>query len=141
MVKRIVSILCIFALALSLLGVHSLAALLDTEHPCSLTLDYTMGEVAFHGLEIKIYRVAQFLPSGNCQTVPPFDRYPVRINGITSQTEWQSVASTFLAHIAADQLAPTATQTTAADGSVVFSGLQTGLYLVQGVTAQAGNDT
>ena len=29
MVKRIVSILCIFTLALSLLGVHSLAALLD----------------------------------------------------------------------------------------------------------------
>ena len=141
MFKRIVSILCIFTLTLSLLGVHSLAALLDKEHPCSLTLGYTMGEVAFPDLEIRIYRVAQFLPSGNCQTVPPFDRYPVRINGISSQAEWQSVASTFLSHIAADHLAPTATQTTAADGSVVFSGLQTGLYLVQGVTAQAGNDT
>lgn len=141
MLKRMISILCILTFAVSLLGIHSLAAALDMNRSCSLTLDYTIGETAFSDLEAKIYRVAEFRPEGGCRAVPPFDRYPVRINGITSQQEWQETADTLLAHIIADQLPATDTKTTAADGSVIFSGLQTGLYLVQGVTAQKDGNT
>lgn len=94
------------------------------EQPCSLHVQYEEA-----GLEISIWRVAD----SDSKLVGDFAGLPVKIQGITSQTEWQAAASTLSACIEADSIAPTASGVTGLDGSVNFSDLETGLYLVGAV--------
>ena len=109
---------------------------LEPDRDCSLTLYYTQEGIGFGGLEIQIFRVAEAFPDGSFRLIAPFSDYPVNIYGITAQKEWQEVASTLHAYIAANQVAPIGTETTQQDGTAVFSGLQTGLYLVRGAVAE-----
>lgn len=91
------------------------------QQPCSLEVQYAQA-----GLEISIWRVAD----REFNLVGDFAGLPVNIQGITSQTEWQAVASTLTASIAAEAIPPTATAVTDNEGNAQFSGLETGLYLV-----------
>lgn len=103
---------------------------------CSLTLIYSKGELTFPNCEIEIFRVAEQLGDGSCKPVAPFDQYPVRINGITSQKEWQDTANTLTAYVITDWIPPTHSDKTDSNGRVFFQNLQPGLYLVRGVTAE-----
>ena len=106
---------------------------------CSLTLRYAQDKAGFEGIPVRIYRVAEAQSGGSYGLVAPFDGYPVNINGITSQREWRTVTTTLAAYIAADAPALTAVGTTDSTGTVVFKGLEAGLYFVEGVTAENAN--
>lgn len=106
---------------------------------CSLTLRYVQDKAGFEGIPVRIYRVAEAQSGGSYGLVAPFDGYPVNINGITSQREWRTVTTTLAAYIAADAPAPAAVGTTDSTGTVVFKGLEAGLYFVEGVTAENAN--
>ena len=134
----VLSALCLVSLWLRPVQVLALTPL-EPGRECSLRLDYSLEGVAFEGLTIRIYRVAEAFDDGTFELMEPFSGYPVNIHGITSQAEWQDVASTLKAYIVADQLAPTHTAVTDGEGLAAFTGLQTGLYLVFGVVAE--NDT
>lgn len=108
----------------------------DTSSDCSLTLVYSKEGYVFSDCAIEIYRVAQRHNNGNFSLVTPFDRHSVRVNGITSQKEWQDTANTLEACVIADGIVPVQTDKTDENGSVSFQNLQTGLYLVRGVTAE-----
>ena len=120
--------------------VHALTPL-EPDHICSLTLHYTQDGLGFEGLSVRIYRVAEAFPDGTFELVAPFSGYPVNIHGITSQKEWQDVASTLKAYVAADQVEPTAVATTDETGTAVWENLQTGLYFVHGVIAEKESGT
>lgn len=138
MKKRICCWLCALLIAgwlLQPMGVMALTSL-EAEHPCSLTLSYTQEGIGFSNLEVRIYRVAEAFEDGTFELISPFSNYPVNIHGITSQTEWKTVAATLSAYIAANQVGPTCTKTTDDNGMVVFAGLETGLYLVAGTVAE-----
>lgn len=141
--KQILLGLCLFALLWACLQPHQASALtpLEPERLCSLKLHYTQNELGFGDLPIQIYRVAEAFPDGTFELLEPFSGYPVNIHGITSQKEWQDVASTLKAYIAADQLSPTRTENTDPQGSVVFRDLPTGLYYVQGILAENHSGT
>lgn len=141
MKKQIFLGLCL-ALLLCLLiqpqKAHALTAL-ETEKECCLTLHYVQDGAGFADLPVRVYRVAEAFADGSFELIAPFSGYPVNIHGVTSQTEWQQIASTLNAYISAEQIAPTKTETTDANGTAVFSNLQTGLYLVCGVMAENQN--
>ena len=143
MKQRILLGLCLLAVLLACVQPQQAHALtpLEPDRLCSLTLQYTQDGLGFEDLSIRIYRVAEAFPDGTFALIAPFDQYPVKIHGITSQKEWQDVAFTLKAYIAADSVAPTAVATTGADGTVVFDGLQTGLYYVSGVLAEKESGT
>lgn len=105
---------------------------------CSLTLTYSKDGYIFENCEIEIFRVAQRLSDGSYKVAAPFDRYPVQLDGITSQREWQETADTLTAYVIADWIVPTQAHKTGIDGKVHFTGLQAGLYLVRGTTARNG---
>ena len=109
----------------------------ETEYPCSITLHYGKGDVTFPDLEINAYRIASVTSYGYFELVAPFSDYPVNIHNIHSQTEWKTVAQTLSAYITADQILPTTAQKTNENGTVVFSGLQTGMYLITGIRAES----
>lgn len=110
---------------------------INLSQKCSLTLKYTKENKIFSDLEIKIYRIATFTDDLEFKADAPFDSYPVRINGVTSQTEWNEVASTLRGYIEADGIIPYRVQKTDADGNVEFNDLDTGLYLIGGLSVNA----
>lgn len=137
MIKRIACILCALVFAVGLLPARFAAAALEPERPCSLTLYYTRNGVSFPELEIEIYRVAAFDPSGDYRLLAPFSAYPVRIHAVTSQQEWRDAAQTMRSYIVADGLTADRTKKTDNTGIVKFTDLTPGVYLVRGVTAHS----
>ena len=121
---------------LLLLPLGVFAAEINPEAACSLTLHYTQEQVGFPGLEIRIYRVAEAMEDWTFEKLEPYSGWPVNIHGITSQAEWQTVADTLTAYIAAEGTAPYRTGITDEKGTVAFAELETGLYLVAGATAE-----
>lgn len=135
--KKWTPVLLLILLCLALQPVTARALTpLEPDRECSLTLSYSQDGFGFDNLQIRLYRVAEAHADGSFQLIAPFSGYPVGIHGITAQKEWQEVASTLKAYIAADQLPPTRTETTDQTGTVTFSGLETGLYLVMGAIAE-----
>ena len=110
------------------------AEAVDISAVCSLTLHYSKEGTAFPGLPIRIYRVAEFTSADEYQLTEAFRDYPVQIHGITSQKEWRDLADTLIAYATADGLQPTLAAQTDSSGTVSFTGLQTGIYLIQGVS-------
>lgn len=117
------------------------AAGIDPDRPCSLTLHYSPGDMAFEDLSVSVYRVARMESDGTCVLTEPFTAYPVNIHGITAQAEWKRLAAALWGYVVADSIAPTAVETTDENGTAVFSGLDAGLYLVSGATVQRGLET
>ena len=138
--KSILSICCLL-LVLALLPISSLAAPIDVDRECSLTIDYSKGGTVFPGLSIEIYRVAAPQSNGSYVRVAPFDTCPVPVNDITSQQEWREITETLLTHIMAEDIDPTRTSITDGHGKAHFTGLQAGLYLVKGVRAEHNGTT
>lgn len=108
----------------------------DATRQCSLELEYSSDGWGFHGLEIRLYRVAEMYADGNDTLVEPFHKLPVKIHGVTSQKEWRDAANTLAAYITAEQLEPTAAGITDSAGKVTFENLQTGIWLVMGTSAE-----
>lgn len=133
--QRFFRICAAFCCLLLLLPLSVFAAEMDPEADCSLTLHYTREGTGFSGLEIRIYRVAEALEGWEFQKLEPYSDWPVNIQGITSQEEWQTVADTLTAYIAAKGTEPYRTETTDEAGTAVFEDLETGLYLVAGIVA------
>lgn len=140
--KNRIWVLCLLMLWSLLQPVEASALTpLEPEKPCSLTLHYRQEGVGFADIPVRIYRVAEAFPDGTFELISPYSGYPVNIHGITSQTEWQTVATTLTAYIAADQVTPDDTATTDDSGTAVLTGLKTGLYLVSGAVAENENGT
>ena len=138
--KRLLNLLVLLALVLSMLPAPAMAVTpLNPQQKCSMTLHYVQDNVGFSGLEISIYRVAKANADGTFELTYPYNAWPVDIQGIKSQTEWNVVASTFKSFILRDNVAATRTAKTNPAGTVVFDNLTTGLYLVMGTTAENKN--
>ena len=137
--RLIFAVLMLFCTLLQPLSAS--AAAVDVNRECSLELEYSSEGMGFADLNIQIFRIAQMYTDGYCTLLPPFSSLPVRITGVSSQKEWRDTANTLAGYIAAQQLSPTASAVTDADGKVRFSGLQTGIYLVTAVNATSGKET
>ncbi len=129
--KRIVSWLCVAVFCLCL-GAPVSAQPLDPERECSLTLQFAQEDNYFSGVDISVYRVAQANPDGTFDKIAPFDAYAVSIYDITDAKGWSDLANTLSGYVQADRMAASATVTTDNEGKALFTGLPTGLYLVDG---------
>ena len=92
---------------------------------CTLTLRYPAG------VPVRVFRVASV--SADAQYTLAEEYPAVKLNGLQTQEEWAQAAQTLYAYAVANAIAPTAAAA-GVDGTVRFTGLQTGLYLVAPVT-------
>lgn len=137
MKKHVVYVLCMAILCiLTVKPLQAYALDVQTTKECSLTLNYTYEGEGLSNLDIKIHRIAQIFSDATTELVSPFSAYPVFINDVTSQKEWNEIASTLSAYITSDHIEPYKTQKTDNSGKVVFTGLETGLYLVDRVAEE-----
>lgn len=140
--KRIL-LLCFVVICMVLLRPFYAGAAtpLDPGAEAGLTLHYQKDGVAFPDLYIGIYRVAEAFPDGTFELIEPFSDYPVNIHGITSQEQWQNVATTLTAYIIANRVEPDRAEWTNGEGMVAFTGVRTGLYLVREAVADHTDGT
>ena len=98
--------------------------------PCDLTLEYSSEGKGFAELTVELYQVAemtsdiQFIPSDD------FKAASLKLNGITSQSEWNTMRTTIESFVAANGVKPLRTAVINENGRVTFEGLKSGLYYV-----------
>jgi len=140
MIKRIVSVLCVFMICFMLPSV-CLASGYDPSRMCSLEISYSKEGISFEDLKIDIYRVAKLTDEGEYELLEPYSGYPIKIHGITSQQEWTETAQTIKSYVTAEHVSAYRSLKTGSDGKVFFTDLETGLYMVKGVTAENESGT
>lgn len=128
---RFFTVFMILMLLVSTATVTAFAAgSIDTERECSLELHYRQDGNGFEGNGVKLFRAAEVSTDGIYTLTEAFAGYRVKVNDIQDQAEWREAAAALAAYVAADSVTPEQASATDSDGSVRFSSLKTGLYLV-----------
>lgn len=135
--RKIIGAVLILALLLSFAGLTAQAATrVDTDVKGSLQLTYSYDGQLFEDLEIQIYRVAEISEFAEFTLTGAFQSLSVSLENIKTQDEWREIASTLSAYIVSDAIAADYSAVTGADGTVSFTDLPLGLYLVYMVRAE-----
>ena len=99
------------------------------EDLCTLTVSYSLQDVALSNAQVKLYKVAEVSVDFRYDLKPAFAASGLNLNGIRTADEWSVVRSTLEAHILAYGIEPDAVSVTDRDGQVQFRTLRTGMYL------------
>lgn len=91
------------------------------------------------GMELSLYRVAEYEESGSFTLTEQFRKYPVSLEQ-KSQEGWQGAADALADYIRRDGIAADAVFVSGADRTVCFTELNRGLYLVLGQTTELQED-
>lgn len=124
--NRVFSLIVAAALLLSMFSVVSLAEPTDT---CTLEVNCLNNGKSFDKADVSVYLVGETDTSGKVSLVGAFSGYPVVID-YTSSSGLRDTAITLDSYAVADGIAPDYTGLTNGNGTVTFTGLQTGVYLV-----------
>ena len=103
--------------------------LLDTDQPCKLTVVYQYNGVAFAGLTVKLYHVADVSADFQYTLTSPFLSTGLTLNGIRTNSEWNVIRTTLEAHIVASSVSENMATATDEGGQACFESLRPGLYL------------
>lgn len=138
--RRMGVIALLLCFCLCLMPVSALAASttdakepISPDIPCQLTVCYGYDGVGFANAQVMLYRVASVSADFQYTLTPAFAGAELELNGISSQSQWNTILSTAQSYIAGAQLEADQTVTTDPAGNAVFQSLETGLYLVQQV--------
>jgi len=134
--KKRITVLVLSLAALLFLPVQALAAgSIDTEREMRLTISYQDEDTVLSGAVFDIYRVAAVDETGELTAVEPFDRFNVDIRG-KNDAAWKALASTLEGYVLREEIAPTDSGKTDAQGLLNFpnqaESLEQGLYLILG---------
>ena len=113
---------------------------IETERRCSLRLTYHYEDKLFEGLEIQLFHAADVSKNKEYTLSTAFRDVPVNINAVSSQAEWDSIASTLTAYTLSNSISPTQEKITDKNGVVRFTDLTTGLYLVRWTKNKTGDN-
>lgn len=131
--KRILTVLCVMAVLMSLPFSVNAETAVDTEREVSLTIHGLWDGIPLKGAEFAIYRISEVDAGGELSVLPAFSQFRdlLDIRGENAQS-WHAAALLLEQHILSENVSPTARAASADNGSVVFSEIPQGLYLVLG---------
>lgn len=127
--------ICVYTLSFATYAVSTSDAKepIDTSIDCSLTLKYKHDKTLFSGLNIDLYCVATVSSDFQYTLTDSFSKTKLNLNGISSDSEWDSIRTTIGSYVDADSINPIDTACTNAFGEVSFEGLLPGMYFVKPV--------
>ena len=111
---------------------------ISTPKACALTIFYGYDGTVFADQQVKLYKVAEVSADFQYTLTADFATSKLALNGIQSNSEWDTIRSTLEAHIVANSIAPLVVATTDADGKASFPMLMPGLYLASAVQVAQG---
>ena len=127
-------ILAIFIIAGSLPLTASAAGVIDLSVRGSLKLKYQYQYELIDGVNVRIYNVADIDDNGNYTLRKPYSditSFPVTgMHEVDVQSEWDDMIKSIEAYIYTNNIEPTASVKTDAEGNAFFESLDLGLYLV-----------
>ena len=91
------------------------------------------------GMELSLYRVAEYEESGSFTLTERFRKYPVSLEQ-KNQEGWQGTADALADYIRRDGITADAVLVSGSDRTVCFTDLNRGLYLVLGQTTELQED-
>lgn len=142
LISRCAALFCSIAMLLTILTVPALAyERIDTSAETSLILHFTDEGTGLSGASFRLYRVADVSDTVEFALTDDFAKDSVSLDDMKSAGAWSEMASTLSDFVSANSISPAATGTTGADGSVTFSDLTVGLYLLVGDSLAAGDET
>lgn len=112
---------------------------IDTGAGTSLTAYFTENGTGIPGASFKLYRVADVSDAVAFDLTGEFSGASVSLENIESASTWSELALTLSAYAGANGISPVQTGTTAENGSVSFSSLTVGLYLLVGDSVVVGD--
>ncbi|MBQ6817858.1 MAG: hypothetical protein IJO27_05440 [Bacilli bacterium] len=95
----------------------------------NLLINYRHDDLKINDIMVKVYRVASFNSEMQYELIGNFKDYPVKVNGLKTNQEWNTLKQTFLAYIEANSILENY-QGSVVDNKFSLSNLDLGLYLV-----------
>lgn len=139
-ISRWAALLLSLVMLLSVCSVPAFAyERIDTGATTSLTAYFTENGTGIQGAPFKLYRVADVSDAAEFKLTSEFSGASVSLENIESTSKWSELALTLSAYAGANNISPVKTGTTGSNGSVTFSGLPVGLYLLVGDSVVVGD--
>ena len=104
---------------------------IDVQKTASLQIQYQVKQQAMPQISFRLYHVAEVSAALRFTRTEAFAGYPVSLDGLDSEG-WNQLAQTLAGYAEADTLTPIQEKKTDNQGTVTFSDLSLGLYLVVG---------
>lgn len=133
----IVMMICIIVSSVGA-SVHA-ADKIDVDKASSLTIQYGYSSEKISNLEVNVYKLADVDAEGTFALKDVFKGYDIDVNNVSSQTEWNKIASTFASYAVADNIKADHTAITDSYGIISVSGLKPGMYLTREVSVKSGD--
>lgn len=112
-------------------------SIVDTGRDCSLSVQFGT-DPGLSGAEFSLFRVAEISDTAHFTLTDDFKEYNVSLEDMDA-AGWRALAQTLAAYVSKDQLSPLKSEKTDESGNLLFSDLQTGLYLVTGEPYNTGD--
>ena len=109
---------------------------ISVSRDCSLSITYRCGTEALSGETVRLYQIASANTDAQYTLTDAFAASNVQFNNISTNGEWNVLRSTLESYILANNVSPTQTAVTDANGRVRFTQLKAGIYLVSAVRAK-----
>lgn len=145
--RRLVEICMLFCMCFLLLPCTiSAVSTVNAAEPISLTTDctltavYSYNNTAFSGISVSVYRIADVSEDCRYTYTDEFEACALPLNGMQSDSEWDSLRSTLEAYILVYKPEPYATAVTDDDGRAYFDKLEPGLYFIPSVQYSSGGN-
>ena len=103
---------------------------IDLNKNINLTLNYYYDDYNLEGADVKFYYIASVTDNFIYQLSSDFVDYPIKINGITTESEWNILDQTINSYIEADNINETLLYTIE-NNIITISNLKSGLYFVK----------
>ena len=140
--KQLIRSSCLALVLVMLLSLWVLPAYadngIDPSHTGSITLQASCSGTILPGMRYSLYRVADVSGTAPSITlVEPYASFPISVEGMTVE-DWYQLSSTLSSFVQAHKTSATREGTTDDTGTVVFSDLPVGMYLIRGETLKIG---
>lgn len=106
---------------------------IDTDSKTSLTISFQDDHTGIQGAAFNIYQVATVDSRANYTFISPYDTYGYTMKNLNTDG-WLTLARNLDDRIIENNIAPTAAGVTDANGNITFDQLDTGMYLVVGIS-------
>lgn len=120
---------CLFAFACDAASTSDATLPIDASRECTLTINYLNSETTFADFDLAIYHVASVSADMQYTLTDAFAPTSLVLNGIASDSEWNTVRTTFESFVDANHPELTV-QKKSAGGTVICEGLTPGIYFV-----------
>ena len=134
--QKVLAMLC----GLLLATVFAVPAALAAGGTCSLRIEFLDGSAPLAGATFRVYRVAELADFGEYNLLDAFKSSGAELRSQMTNRAWEEAAAKLSAHASRNGLKADLSGVTDTNGALSFSGLEEGVYLVEGDPLQVGDD-